>query len=838
MTYGQIIALAGDFYADPTRPISNQTSLANQQNQVKANFTSLVAVAASKAEAQSILNTMNQELIAANSAELRGLDPSTAYVINGKTWDLQYNGITGGSYTSVYTPGKYEKIPATNWDHFGVDAWTSYSAAHGLAIAMAIAGKTDADLDQAYAVNAFADHYLTDLFSSGHLRTTRRQLYERQYGATGPLVDPRTSAWTPDSATSGMLAKCQHDEDSLNGLWVTNLAGDQWLCFGDSRYRDPQNYANAALVQKAVANSINEVFQAFTNKRAPTSYAAQQLIPIINRDWNSRDNYSPLFLMSSGQLLNRNDESDLLNYNHSDFYLYTAYHQSPDTPIKGSSLFATKTISGPNLPAQPSVDPLGASGGPGMAPSPISLVVSSSSRVDVVVYRAGSLAWRKCDQNGWADWSVIGFGVPFLGSSFTSAPTLCANGPGNLSVFALGAGGKLLENHSNQDSWKHSMLSTQWDTLAGTWVSAPTVSAPQANSMAVYALGRANELDQMTWDGSKWHGPTNLSGVLLATPAVLARSADKDLFCLGTNNQVWYRTSNASSAWGQLHAPQGVALNSMIAVASWSAARMDWMARNVNGQISHNWYNSPNWDTQGEIIAVQTASAPVLATTAVNSLDLFYVASDGTLRNRLYNNGHWQAEIVLSAGQPQVARTPVTAAFGGRLDVVYLGVDGIMYHNSRASTSGTWGTWQNIGTFETAGPPGYMLCAAKEGDSQTFKDPVDVAYGAAGTYNYQYRVTGKITFNNSTFGDPLPGTKKSGYYRTSVTPPATLQPTGYTQCATENQTVTFTVPTDVAYGANGNYTYRSRLTGAVTFNNATFGDPAPNIGKAGYSRPS
>ncbi|MCW1886606.1 hypothetical protein OKA04_17845 [Luteolibacter flavescens] len=61
--------------------------------------------------------------------------------------------------------------------------------------------------------------------------------------------------------------------------------------------------------------------------------------------------------------------------------------------------------------------------------------------------------------------------------------------------------------------------------------------------------------------------------------------------------------------------------------------------------------------------------------------------------------------------------------------------------------------------------PGFIK-VAEENQSYNFGTTlVDVAYGANGSYYYKTGVTGNITFNNATFGDPLVGTVKSGYYR-------------------------------------------------------------------------
>lgn len=64
----------------------------------------------------------------------------------------------------------------------------------------------------------------------------------------------------------------------------------------------------------------------------------------------------------------------------------------------------------------------------------------------------------------------------------------------------------------------------------------------------------------------------------------------------------------------------------------------------------------------------------------------------------------------------------------------------------------------------TSLPAGYVAIS-NENQSYTFSGPVDVAYGEVGGYTFRQGLSGTITFNNSTFGDPLVGTLKKGYWR-------------------------------------------------------------------------
>ena len=75
----------------------------------------------------------------------------------------------------------------------------------------------------------------------------------------------------------------------------------------------------------------------------------------------------------------------------------------------------------------------------------------------------------------------------------------------------------------------------------------------------------------------------------------------------------------------------------------------------------------------------------------------------------------------------------------------------------------------------SGGPSGYTKCA-DEGGSCTFSQRVDIAYGANGKFAFKTNLTGTIVFNNSTFGDPIPGIKKAGYSKLVVEVPDTTQP--------------------------------------------------------------
>jgi alpha-L-rhamnosidase len=136
-----------------------------------------------------------------------------------------------------------------------------------------------------------------------------------------------------------------------------------------------------------------------------------------------------------------------------------------------------------------------------------------------------------------------------------------------------------------------------------------------------------------------------------------------------------------------------------------------------------------------------------------------------------------------------------------------------------------------------------MSVTAPSGTSGTIAVPT---YGAASPI---VEVGGKVVWSNGTFTatSGIGGASQdSGYvYLTGVQPGSYLvaaspgpsgAPAGYTGCAAENGTCSFSGTQSVAYGANGTFTYQT-LTGGTACDNAVFGDPGYGLTKSCYTGP-
>jgi hypothetical protein len=155
------------------------------------------------------------------------------------------------------------------------DAIKAYSALHTLALKKAVEAhekNDDSLLTQAYFYEAFGSHFLTDLFSSGHMRTPRRVLHN----PISPLSIPEWLFFPADT-----LAESMHDEDCANGLWVTNKLGESWAAYGDKQLWNGQDARNFRQAVKAAQAGADEVWKARVDGIVPV-YPEFQALKIVS----------------------------------------------------------------------------------------------------------------------------------------------------------------------------------------------------------------------------------------------------------------------------------------------------------------------------------------------------------------------------------------------------------------------------------------------------------------------------------------------------------------------------------------------------------------------------
>jgi hypothetical protein len=135
-------------------------------------------------------------------------------------------------------------------------------------------------LNDAYAINAYASHFLTDRYSAGHLRTPRYELDQT----------------TTPSIIGSALSNYMHGEENISGLHVYNQRGDHWIAFGDKAYFKPESKMHRKMIHEAIQDSADQVFFAYLSGYIDPKLSVENLIPIPQEtnNYNEQD-LSPMF---------------------------------------------------------------------------------------------------------------------------------------------------------------------------------------------------------------------------------------------------------------------------------------------------------------------------------------------------------------------------------------------------------------------------------------------------------------------------------------------------------------------------------------------------------------
>lgn len=324
LTYGEIMSLAGDFYGIPEAPIVLGKTPQEKQQRFMQAYQTLADHPKALDETAKILHFIYDEQKQLEEGLKKGEKLEDIYLRMAVDHNIEWNCITGGMCESAgisheqlrktyfLKQGRYLKLANTDYDHFGMDAWEAYSVGHKLALDEALKGYKAQDVNyliKAYTLNAFASHFLSDIFSAGHLRTPRYYL---------------SSKVTP-STVGSLLANYMHAEENRLGLFVQNQKGDHWQAFGDTFYFDSRNETNRAILQEALQRSANAVYQTYLTGNIPDSDNSFELIPDIKElsEVTRQQNASPMFYWDGNQqkLFKRKQLNATNDYNWTSYWL-------------------------------------------------------------------------------------------------------------------------------------------------------------------------------------------------------------------------------------------------------------------------------------------------------------------------------------------------------------------------------------------------------------------------------------------------------------------------------------------------------------------------------------
>lgn len=189
-----------------------------------------------------------------------------------------------------------------NSDHFFVNAKEVYFIGHNEAIRIAQEAGRENDLEKlkdAYAHDAYACHFLEDLFAAGHIRNQRGALELF-------FINTLNCSKSIAKAFAGLLTAAQHERDGNEGLNVSSEENGCWRVYGDGCFFSPKNSGNKAKVVQATQRSIDEVYQAYRNPNLPFVSQMQSFIPTA-----TSCNPKPLYNVSNNSLVLNNSGREI-----------------------------------------------------------------------------------------------------------------------------------------------------------------------------------------------------------------------------------------------------------------------------------------------------------------------------------------------------------------------------------------------------------------------------------------------------------------------------------------------------------------------------------------------
>lgn len=259
--FQHIVALAGDFYGVYGEAIS----LPGGTNEWKTE------------RFKKAFNTLAQ---AGNEDQVRRIileieDESRAIKLSGLPHHCYSNQMMEKNQAFKKIKHDIDKLLIDNSDHFFIHAEDAYRIGHTLALSEAKKAGQQKDLEglkRAYALDAFACHFLTDLFAAGHIRNQRGAL---ENFLCSQLKFRKN--WAKKLA--GVLTGAQHEKDGNEGLNVSNQKGEHWRAYGDGCFFESKNKENQEKAFAAIQQSVDEIYQAYDHPDSLTPSIVDQQIP-------------------------------------------------------------------------------------------------------------------------------------------------------------------------------------------------------------------------------------------------------------------------------------------------------------------------------------------------------------------------------------------------------------------------------------------------------------------------------------------------------------------------------------------------------------------------------
>ncbi len=329
LSFPEIVYLAGDLIAAPKINISSDIDINDKDryNKYEMNFKQNFNMFDKKYKGN--YSGAKEYLIGSFIPKIREiifqeLKENQKAIAEGKSIqthsDLKLNCATGGGCSNqsdlINKKGLYMDATIKGGDHFGQNAINNYITGHTLALKTALNAKSNDELKLAYAYEGYAQHFLTDIFASGHIRTPINALINLKNEIELNEIDSLLKLANLSARDIFLsFAKTMHDEDNENGLWIrSQFKTTPWKAYGDHYLFIKDNNENLMYLKETMQFAIDQIFEAYKSKSFITNqitYITEKVtliearLPDLEFSKTTNLNQSPRYSIINGYLYER-----------------------------------------------------------------------------------------------------------------------------------------------------------------------------------------------------------------------------------------------------------------------------------------------------------------------------------------------------------------------------------------------------------------------------------------------------------------------------------------------------------------------------------------------------
>jgi hypothetical protein len=286
-------------------------------------------------------------------------------------------------------------------------------------------------------------------------------------------------------------------------------------------------------------------------------------------------------------------------------------------------------------------------------------------------------------------------------------PAAASRGFNDLSVFARGADGSVLERHWTGSAW------SSWASLGGGATSGPAAAA-YGSAINVFIRGGDGAIYQNAFSNGAWTGWKSLGGGASSAPSAVWRRGPLNYFDIavkGTDNAIYLNTYVPGSGWAGWNSLGGN-FTSAPALNSQSDGVVNVFVRGTDGAVWQRSWNGSAW-SDWVSLGGYTIGAPSVVSRGPNQLDLYARGGDSSIFQR-----HWDS-VNGWTGWAQVDATPLDSSVAllsdneGR-EILYARSGSELIEKTWLATSG-WSAWTDFGAVAVPAPAPPLATPAPSG---------------------------------------------------------------------------------------------------------------------------